>query len=208
MITASRCTLTVLDLDQVDFEPLTPARFPDFEALFLEERGELPPDENLAGGGCSCMEFRCSISQYHQGQGEPNRQAMRAIVYSGIVPGLIAYLDNRPIAWCSIGPRSDLPGLDERPQLAAIDDESVWSAVCFFVSHQFRRSGMMGALVEAALSFAREQGAKIVEAYPREIADIGMLATGFQGSVSTLRRAGFVEVAHRARNQVIMRCEL
>ena len=66
---------------------------------------------------------------------------------------------------------------------------------------------MMGALIEAALSFAREQGARIVEAYPREITDIGKLATGFQGSVSTLQRAGFVEVARRARNQVIMRYE-
>ena len=39
----------------------------------------------------------------------------------------------------------------------------------------------------------------------RDVADIGRLATGFQGVVTTLERAGFTEIERRANHQVIMR---
>ena len=189
----------------ITFEPLTPSRFTDFERLFTDTRGELPSDENLAGGGCWCMEFRCSIDAYRRGQGEPNRLALKAIVDAGNVPGLLAYRHGQAIGWCGLGRRGELVGLADRPLLAPIDDEDVWALVCFYVAHQARREGLMGLLIEAALTYARSCGATIVEAYPRKLAGIGQLATGFQGSVETLRRAGFETVARRERQQRIMR---
>lgn len=154
------------------------------------------------------MEFRSTLADYRAGQGEPNRRTIKAIVDGGTQPGLIAYAEGRVAAWCSLAPRDELIGLDERPQFARIDDEPVWSLVCFFVATPFRRRGMMARLIEAALVFAHARGAAIVEVYPREIPDIGHLATGFLGSVETLRRAGFSDVAPRDGGYVVMRRDL
>ena len=188
----------------IRFSPLTLDRWSDFQALFLEKRGELPVGENLAGGGCWCMEFRLPPEQWLRGQGEENRLAMRSLVDSGEVPGLLAYADGVIAGWCSVAPRSRFPGLEYRRALQPIDDEPVWSIVCFFVARDFRGRGLMASLLGEALDFARERGASIVEAYPKEVPSVE-LAAGFRGFVSTLRKAGFVEVARRRPAEPIMR---
>jgi GNAT superfamily N-acetyltransferase len=129
---------------------------------------------------------------------------MRSLVDAGEVPGLLAYADGVIAGWCSVAPRSRLPGLQYRQALQAIDDQPVWSIVCFFVAREFRRHGLMSELLRAALRFAREHGASIVEAYPKEVLSVE-LASGFRGFVSTLGRAGFVEVARRSSGEPIMR---
>ena len=62
--------------------PLIAERWGDLEDLF-GPRG--------ATGGCWCMWFRLKRSQFNAQKGEGNRQAMKSIVDSGEIPGLIAY---------------------------------------------------------------------------------------------------------------------
>ena len=45
-------------------------------------------------------------------------------------------------------------------------DETVWSVTCLFVRAGFRRRGISRALARAAVAFARERGARAIEAYP------------------------------------------
>jgi GNAT superfamily N-acetyltransferase len=76
---------------------------------------------------------------------------------------------------------------------------------CFFVARAHRGKGVTGALLEAAVRFARSRGARIVEGYPvayrRGVAD----AWVFTGAASTFRRAGFREVARRSPTRPILR---
>ena len=44
------------------------------------------------------------------------------------------------------------------------ENESVWAATCFFVRAGARRQGVSGVLLKAGLAFARESGARVVEA--------------------------------------------
>jgi GNAT superfamily N-acetyltransferase len=179
------------------FHPVTPERWPDLEALF-GERG--------AYGGCWCMWFRVTRSQFQQQTGEGNRRALKGIVDSGEVPGLLAYAGGEPAGWCSVAPRDVFPSLDRSRTLKRVDDRPVWSIVCFFVAKPFRGKGVMASLLRAAVDYAAEHGARIVEGYPVEPGDGGIdAASAFTGVVAAFRDAGFVEVVRRSEKRPIMR---
>jgi GNAT superfamily N-acetyltransferase len=177
--------------------PLTPSRWKDLELLF-GRRG--------ACGGCWCMWWRLKRSQFVAQKGEGNRRAFRRIVESGEIPGLLAYLDKEPIAWCALSPREKLPVLKRSRILQPVDAQSVWSVVCFFVSKEFRRQGITTELLKAAVNYARKRGAKVVEGYPVE-SRTGRLPDPFvyTGLPSAFQKAGFVEARRRSPTRPIMR---
>lgn len=178
------------------FFPLTPNRWEDLEKLF-GERG--------ACGGCWCMTWRLSRSQYQAQKGRINRRSFRKIVEKG-PPGIIAYQDGEPVGWCAIAPRDDYPVLERSRVLKRIDAQPVWSITCLFVAKPLRRAGMSVALLKAAANYAREKGADIVEGYPVEPYTSNMPAAfAWTGTVSAFRKAGFEEVARRSRTRPIMR---
>jgi len=181
----------------LEFHLLTPERWKDLEKLF-GERG--------ACGGCWCMWWRLKRSQFEKQKGEENRKAFREIINSGEIPGLLAYTNSQPIAWCSIAPREIYPVLERSRILKRIDDEPVWSVVCFFVSKSFRHREVSVKLLKAAVKYAKEHNAKIVEGYPVETKKTNMPDVfAFTGLVNTFLKAGFVEVLRRSETRPIMR---
>lgn len=151
------------------------------------------------------MWFRLRRKDFDRNSGEQNRQAMRGIVDSGEVPGLLAYAEREPVGWVSLGPREKFPHLEHSRTLKRVDDQPVWSAVCFVVDERVRRQGLMTKLLQAAIDYARQRGAKIVEAYPVELKGSLTGYSGYTGIASTFRKAGFVEVLRRSQDRPIMR---
>ena len=184
-------------LETLEFHPLTPDRWRDLETLF-------GPDG--ADGGCWCMWFRLRRRDFDRNSGEQNRQAMKGIVDSGEVPGLLAYAGGEPVGWVSLSPRDKYPHLEHSRTLGRVDDQPVWSIVCFVVDKRFRGQGLMAKLLSAAIDDARERGARIVEAYPVELKGAPTGYSGYSGIASTLRKVGFVEVLRRSQDRPIMRC--
>ena len=180
-----------------DFHPLTPDRWRDFETLFGPKG---------ACGGCWCMWWRLTRSEFERQQGEDNRQAMKAIVESGEVPGILAYAEGKPVGWCSVAPREVFGALQRSRILKRVDDQLVWSVVCFFIAKGYRRKGLTVALLEAAADYAAARGAKIVEGYPVEPKKADAPAAFmYTGIASAFRKARFVEVARRSETRPIMR---
>lgn len=181
----------------VEVHPLTSARWEDLERLFGEKG---------AGGGCWCMWWRLTRSRFEQRRGEGNRQALKGIVDTGDVPGLVAYMNGEPAGWCSLGPREAFPRLERSRKLARVDKQAVWSIVCLYVGKTFRRQGVSGKLVAAAVQHAAAHGARTVEGYPFEPkGSRASASSAWTGLASTYREAGFVEVLRRSPNQAIMR---
>ena len=181
----------------INFHPVTPSRWDDLAALF---------GPHGATGGCWCMYWRLTRREFEHTKGEGNKRALKSIVDSGQVPGILAYDRDRPIAWCSVAPREDYPSLDRSRVSGRVDDQPVWSIVCFFVAKEYRRKGVTVRLLQSAVEYARCQGAKIVEGYPVEpkkgsTADV----FAYTGLVSAFRKAGFVEVARRSETRPLMR---
>lgn len=152
------------------------------------------------------MWWRTTRSQFQQQQGEGNRKAMQAIVQSGTVPGILAYDGDRAVGWCSVAPREQYGSLNRSPVLKPLDEKPVWSLVCLFVHRDQRERGIATALIQAAVDYVREQGGKVVEAYPtvpRE--DRLPPVSSYMGIPAMFERAGFVATAHPSQSRIIMR---
>jgi len=182
---------------QLEFYPLTIDRWADLEALF-GERG--------ACGGCWCMWWRLKRAQFEQQKGEGNRRAMQAIVKSGQIPGILAYAQTQPLAWCSVAPREQFPVLGRSRIFKPIDDEPVWSITCFFIEKSARKKGLSLRMINAAVDFVKKSGGRIVEAYPvAPQKDKTADAFVWTGLASSFVKAGFVECARRSATRPMMR---
>lgn len=187
-------------MSKLNVHPLTPDRWADFERLF-GPRG--------ASGGCWCMFWRLRSRDNAGSKGEDNRREMKKIVDSGEPPGLLAYVAGEPAGWCSVDPREKFLRIEHSRTLTRVDDRpGVWSLNCFVIAKEHRRHGLMTALLDAAVEYARERGAKVIDAYPIE--PVGDLKGyhGYTGIASTFRGRGFRAVARPRENQSIMRKEL
>lgn len=178
------------------FHPLTVKTFRDLEALFGAKGG---------CGGCWCMAWRLPRREWESGRGDANRRAFRRVAARGEPTGILAYASGRPVGWCSVAPRRNFPALERSRVLRPLDDEPVWSISCLYVGKKERRRGVSVALLRAAVHYAREQGAKLVEGYPRELTQALPDPFVWTGLLSSFERAGFEEVARRSPKRPIVR---
>ncbi len=179
------------------FYPVTKRNWKDFEKLFGEKG---------ACAGCWCMYWRLKQSVLDAQKGNGNKRAMKKIIGSGNIPGILAYAEGEPIGWCSVAPREDFSRLDNSRILKPVDEKSVWSVVCFFIHKNYRKKGLSTALLNAAKKFVKSNGGKILEGYPVEPKKDKMPdAFAWTGISAAFQSAGFKEVARRSETRPIMR---
>ena len=189
-------SITVLPADGEHFEDL---------AVLLRPKRE-------TASACWCVNYRLPG---RQAVSVPEREAyMRGLCESGQPPGVLAYLGDVPVGWCSVSPRSELSRLVNSRTIPAVDDQPVWSVVCFVVRAGYRRKGVAAALLAGAVRYARSQGAHIVEGYPLDAQGAKISsAFAYVGTVSMFERAGFSRVipttsSHSGIQRWVMRREL
>lgn len=151
------------------------------------------------------MWWRQTRSEFGRNRGEPNRLAFKQIVERGEVPGLLAYAGGKPVGWCSVGPRETFSALERSRTLKRVDNEPVWSVVCFFVARGYRRQGLTAQLLKAAIDYVRQQGGKIVEGYPHRPSKKQADVFVYTGLASAFEKVGFQEVARPSPTRSIMR---
>lgn len=179
--------------DELECRPVTEDNAADL-ARFSEQHGKFRY--------CSCMRWRMTSSEYKRSAKTDRISALDGCVRRGEPIGVLAYLRGDPVGWCSIAPRESYRGLERYRALPRIDDQPVWSVVCFFVDRQIRRSGVTLALLQAAVHYARSRGARIIEGYPVEP---GPRLYTYMGSPATFRGAGFVDVTPAGQQRIVMR---
>ena len=183
-------------MQDVEIHPLTAARLPDLAALFGQ------------GGDpkwCWCSYYRVRSVDFRTATPAGNRRVLEGAVTrlapEGRAPGLVAYRAGEAVGWVSLGPRDDYERLRHSRILAPVDDLPAWSIVCFVEARSARRQGVAHALLEAAVEYAREHGATLLEGYPVDT-DGGSVpaANAFKGTVAMFERAGFRVVERRQAN--------
>jgi GNAT superfamily N-acetyltransferase len=188
---------TKLQKKKFAYHPLTKDRRKDFEML-LGERG--------ACGGCWCMSWRLKRAEFEKQKGTGNKNAMRIIINANETPGVLAYYDGKPIAWCSVAPREKFVKLENSKVLKRIDDNPVWSISCIFIDKEFRRQGVSKDLIKAVIEFCKSKGAKIIEAYPQEPYSSNIPAAfAWTGIPSSFEKAGFEVAERRSKMRPIVR---
>ena len=189
--------MTHAAMTELEIVPLTSERLPDLAALFGQ------------GGDpkwCWCSFYRVRSVDFRTGSAAANRavleEATDATAAEGRAPGLIAYRHGEAIGWVSVGPRDDYERLQYSKVLAPVDDRPVWSIVCFVVARAARGQGVARALLDAAIAYARDHGATLLEAYPADtVGGRISAANAFKGTVPMFERAGFEVVERRKANR-------
>jgi GNAT superfamily N-acetyltransferase len=185
--------------------PLTPERWPDLEAIF-NARG------CSVARGCWCMFYRRSGAQPPPQAGitraESNKAQLKALADAGRHPGLVGYRGNTPVGWVSIAPREEYAKLARSPVMKSVDDQPVWSVICFVVPAEHREQGVAQALLAGAIAYARRQGAKVIEAYPVDKPVRSNDEFIWFGAKSMYDKAGFSEVARRKPQRPVVRLKL
>jgi GNAT superfamily N-acetyltransferase len=180
------------------FHPLTSENWKDIEKLF---------GEDSICRSCWCMWWRLSSSEWKKRSGGDRKEDLKTIVSQGRVPGIIAYSDGKPVGWCSISPREEFHRLERSRTLKRIDNQPVWSVVCFFVAKPFRQKGISTRLLEAAVKHGGKQGAKIIEGYPNRSSEKQHDTNVYTGLASMFQKVGFMDRGSASKTRTIMRYE-
>jgi GNAT superfamily N-acetyltransferase len=186
---------------KLEVEPLTPARWPDFVRLF-GQRG------CSVARGCACMYYRISGAPALPNglnRAQMNWRMHKSLVDDGEVTGLIGYRDGVPVGWVSLGPRERFAKLQRSPVMKPVDEQPVWSIVCFVVPSPHRGQGVARAMLDAAIRYARGRGVRLLEAYPVDKPGRASDESMWFGTKRMYDDAGFEEVARRKPTRPIVR---
>lgn len=157
----------------------------------------------LTGGGdgasCQCIWPVLSNKDWNTTTTPQRTEMFRAEIDEGPPPGVIAYVDSEAAGWIRVGPRTRQDRIPRTRIIAAattepFDDDSVWAVTCFVVRREHRGTGLNHALLEAAVDYARESGARLIEGYPVDTRGEKQRANDlFHGTLGTFLAAGFTE---------------
>ena len=191
--------------------PANEASWADLQAIF-GTTGE--------PGKCYCQYFKTLHRDWRSLSDADRRARLRAQANcgdprAGSSTGLVAYLGTEPAGWAAVEPRTAYPRL---PGVRTVwsgrhedkTDAGVWAVTCFVTRKGYRRRGISYALAAATVDFARKNGARAVEAYPRIIQPGEEMTWGelYVGSRQVFAAAGFTEVSRPSPRRVVMRIDL
>lgn len=173
-------------MEKLEIKPLSPEMM---DAMGAVLRGSW-------GSTCWCMYPRWTESQMRDEanggeRGPRRREAMTELAGRAVAPGLMAFEGDQPVGWIAIAPREELTRVARSRATLPVDDEPVWVIPCVTVHRKHRGRGIALALIEAAVSYAGQQGARAVEAYPRAGGERIGDDNAYFGTEEMFSRAGF-----------------
>lgn len=186
----------------MDIVPLTADLWPAFEDLFGKQG---------ACYGCWCTYFRLPPAARRDNDSARKREIMKARIEAGPPPGLLAFDGEQATGWMQIGPRADVPewnnaGRGSAPLEAAdAGDPAVWAISCFFLRSKARGRGLTHRLVERGIAYARDSGARLLEACPMDLSRDSRSIGLFVGSSRVFEKAGFSRVVERKPGRPLVR---
>ena len=178
-------------IKKIKVKPVDKNNWKDFETLF-KSKG--------APSYCWCMAWRMTKDELKHNNSASRKKFIKQRVWSKTPIGLLAYIDDEAIAWCSIAPRETYQRLGGDERL-----EGVWSIACFFIKKEHRDQGLIDVLIENAKKYARKNGAKYLEAYP---VDPDSPSYRFMGFIKTFEKADFDFVKKAGTRRNVMTCKL
>lgn len=169
---------------------------------------------------CRCQRFKVRGWIWRDSTQEERTAMLRAQTACGepdaaATSGLVSYVEGDPAGWVAVEPRTAYPklrttripwsGRDEDK-----DDDGVWAVSCFAVRKGYRGRGLTYPLARATVDFARERGARALEAYPMLTQPGKQITWGeaHVGARQVFEDAGFTEVSHPTLRRVVMRIDL
>jgi len=168
----------------IEVRPAT--RFDDIATMIGPKR----PTSNV----CWCLSYRIPGAQNRALTGPARGDRVRELLQGG-PPGVLAYEGDEVVGWAAVHRRADTSFATNR-RIPHVDDVDVWSVWCIRVRPGHRGQGISHALLDGAVTFARDQGAPAIEGYPvdneGERVDLTM---AYVGTRRLFEKAGFAKAA-------------
>lgn len=168
---------------------------------------------------CQCQRFKVPGWIWRDSTQEERTAMLRAQTGCGnpdarTTSGLVAYLGDEPVGWVAVEPRTAYPklrtsripwsGRDEDK-----DDDTVWAVTCFAVRKGFRGRGLTYPLARATIDYARDRGARAIEAYPMLTRPGKEITWGelHVGPYQAFEDAGFREISRPTLRRAVLRID-
>ncbi|MFS0894054.1 GNAT family N-acetyltransferase [Microbacterium sp. 179-I 3D3 NHS] len=172
-------------MSSIEVRPAT--EFDDVATLV----GPKSPTSNV----CFCLSYRIGNKENVALKGSARAERVRELCHQDPPPGVIAYLDDEPVGWAALHPRSETSFARNR-LIPHVDDLDVWSLWCFRIRPGYRKQGISHALIEGAVAYAKERGAPAIEGYPVDNRGEKVnLTMAYVGTRSLFEDAGFSKAA-------------
>lgn len=153
--------------------------------------GPKKPTSNV----CFCLSYRIGNKENLALKGPDRAAKVRELCHQNPPPGVIAYLDDEPVGWAALHPRSETSFARNR-LIPHVDDLDVWSLWCLRVRPGYRKQGISHALIEGAVAYAKERGAPAIEGYPVDNKGEKVnLTMAYVGTRDLFESAGFTKAA-------------
>lgn len=189
--------------------PATAKRWSDLATLFGEQG---------ACGGCWCMWWRKSRSHFGHDKGTVNRDDLHRLVRGDQPPGLLGYLNQEPVAWVALAPRSTYP-VAARSRIMSLppdipnqephSETDIWLISCLFVRRDQRRRGIATTMLKHAVAHATTSGAWALDGVPVEPKSTHVPdAFAWTGLPACFQAAGFVEIARPGQHRPLLRYQI
>ncbi|GAA1005588.1 hypothetical protein GCM10009551_083300 [Nocardiopsis tropica] len=158
--------------------------------VFDDVRAVVGPKKDTSNV-CFCLSYRIGSKENQELRGPARADRVRGLCAETPPPGVLAYDGEEPVGWAAIHPRSDTSFATNR-KIPHVDDLDPWSLWCIRVRPGHRKQGISHHLVDGALAFARDNGARVVEAYPVDNRGAKVdLTMAYVGTRAMFERAGF-----------------
>jgi GNAT superfamily N-acetyltransferase len=189
--------------------PANKASWADLEAIF----------GSADAGRCFCQHFKTRDRDWSSLTGQSRQDRLREQTNCGspgatATTGLVAYLNDEPVGWVAVEPRTAYPRLmwmrtAWSGRQESKTDDSVWAVTCFVIRKGYRKRGITYALAAATVDFASERGARALEAYPMITTPGKEITWGelYVGTRQVFADVGFAEVSHPSPRRVVMRID-
>jgi GNAT superfamily N-acetyltransferase len=115
--------------------------------------------------------------------------------------GLVAYVDAVPAGWIGVQPRPAGPGRRAARirRRATGEDDATWAVTSLAVRPGYRGRGLTYHLAKAAIVFARDRGAHVLEADPAQTPESdGAWGEPHVGATQVFTDAGFTRASPRS----------
>lgn len=186
----------------LEFHPVTPELWDDLAQLF---RSHGNPNY------CWCQLWRLPSAAYSSMRSGERRACLQDSVAAETPVGILAYLKDKPVGWCSVAPRETYTRIVNSRKFPKLDDKKTWAIVCLFLAPEIRGQKLSAKFLRAAVEYAKSQGAEVVEGFPVEsrIDEDGNWQPAkiytYMGYTSTYLKAGFKDVTPAGSPRRIMR---
>ena len=204
-------TATPITAEQLTIVPANEASWADLQAILGTTDDP---------GRCACQRYKSEAFIWSMSDVECRRRLREQTncddPSAESTTGLVAYLgaEREPVGWVAVEPRTEYRRL---PKVRTVwsgrqedkTDDSVWAVTCFVTRKGYRKRGLTYALAAATVGYARERGARALEASPMITLPGKEITWGelHVGSRQVFAEAGFTEVHRPSPRRVVMRVD-